>query len=600
MTTKRFALMVTLIIAALCGAPTWMVGAASAGIKPGVWEGSLTLPTRAELLMSVELGEDEDGRQWGRITIPDQHVVNLELADVVFTERELSFRIPESGAEFSGQPDINGALIIGVIKQAGQQMPVRLRMAQDEIPQFDPIPRVPQRWRGVANLPGVDLEFMVTFTPAPAESGWTAVIDIPLQGVSGMPLKDVVLGDNVNFTIQVDSDPAPPPARFMLRRRAADMASGSFTQAGSVFRVTLEKMDEDETVELPRPQHPKPPFPYASKEVTYFSPVDGVQLAGTLTIPVGDGPFPAVLLLTGSGPQDRDETLMGHKPFLVIADHLTRQGFAVLRMDDRGVGGSGGDTMQTPVSVNVQDAIAGVQFLMQQPRIDAANIGLLGHSEGAWVAPMAAAESNAISFIVLLAAPGVSGKELLLVQRDRVREVAGASAEQREEEKQLHLALLNAIERGAPDADVGEALRQLALAERRGSDGAEAFAEQIVKQQMGFLTSKWFRDVMSVDSRDALKKVRVPILAISGELDLQTPPDPNISEIRGVLDSVGHPNAKLVVLPGLNHLLQTARTGLPNEYLMIQQTISPEVLNIMTTWLREQAGLPPLDDADGE
>lgn len=590
MAARRVSLLALITILAATLGLTPQAGAQT--IDLGVWSGVLTLPTRASLEFSIEIGEHPNGELWGTISIPSQGTVDQALDEVSIGGGEISFTWNAVNARFNGRLGGNGESIIGTLEQAGQKFPFRLNR-DEPLPKFEgEIAREEQRWRGLAKLPGLDLEFMVTFTPAPAATGWSAVIDIPLQNIAELPVKRVRFDEEIHFTIQLEAEGAPPPAVFTLKRTGAETAEGTFSQAGSTFLVELSRItDPNETVELPRPQMPKPPFPYTEREVTYTSPVDGVTLAGTLTIPEGDGPHPAVLMLTGSGPQDRDETIMGHKPFLVIADHLSRRGVAVLRVDDRGVGGSGGDTMQTTAEVNVKDAIAGVEFLKSQPKVDASEIGLIGHSEGAWIAPIAASRSKDVSYLVLLAAPGVSGRELILMQRDAVRAAVGVPPDQRQREREKHMELLDAIERGASDEVIADALRTLARLERGQASDVEEYAERITQAQTPMVTSVWFRDVLSLDSRPALRTLNIPVLVLTGELDLQVPPDENMPQIRGALDTAGNTKSKLVTMPGLNHLLQRARQGLPGEYVMIQQTISPDVLAMMTEWIQERTGV---------
>ncbi len=561
-------------------------------IEPGEWEGSMTLPNRAMIPFSVVISVNDDGSQTATITIPEQGVFEQALDEVTFDDNSISFAWNDIGAAFEGRLGANRKAIVGTVQQRGLTYPFKLTRPEPR-PAFDDfIPREEQRWRGVAKLPGLDLKFMVTFTPVPADTGWTGVVDIPIQNIEALPLRDVRFDDEVHFTIQLDAASAPPPAVFRLRRTGAETASGTFTQAGSQFLVELSQItDPNERVELDRPQTPQPPFPYAAREVKYQSDVDGVTIAGTLTIPEGDGPHPAVLMITGSGAQDRDETLMGHKPFFVIADHLTRRGIAVLRVDDRGVGESGGDIMETTAETNVRDIITGVDFLAEQPEIDSSRIGLIGHSEGGWLAPIAASRDDDIAFMALLAAPGVSGRELMLMQRDLVRKTVGVPPTQRQKESEAHAALMDAVVQGLSEEEIAEALRKLARLERVGAPDVEEYADQIVEQQLAMMQSVWFRDVIDLDSRAALRQVRIPVLAITGEIDLQVPPEENMREIRGALDAAGNTQVELVTMPGLNHLLQTANRGLPSEYLAISETISPDVLDLLTTWLQEQAGI---------
>ncbi len=579
-------------------------GVARAQMEPGLWRGVITLPTGA-MAFSVLVIDDPAAGQRATIAIPIQGVAGADLTGLTVEGRAVTFRFAPSGASFSGELRETGRELVGTLRQAGQSMPFTLRYvgpaaahddpAADALPAIEP---VAQRWRGVAELPGVELEFMIHVEPAPTPTGWRGTVDIPLQGVHGLELRDVALGSEIRFTIRSDAAGAPAPAIFTLERTNADEAEGSFSQAGSVMNVRLRRVhDPDETVELPRPQTPKPPFPYTERDVEYASPVDGVTLAGTLTLPPGDGPHPAVLFITGSGAQDRDETIAGHKPFWVLADFLARLGVASLRVDDRGVGGSGGNALEATSETVVMDIIAGAAFLAEQPGIDAARIGLLGHSEGGWLAPIAASRTDLVGFLILLAPPGVSGGELLIMQRQAIRQAIGVPREQIELETRLHTALVRAIASDTPDADVLEALRLLARLERDGMPDAEEYADRVVREQGPMLTSRWMRDLMTLDSRPALRATRIPVLAMIGDLDLQAPSRANLREIRSALDLAGNTRATLLEMPELNHLLQRARNGLLSEYLMIQETINQSALDVIAEWLKRHVGVKAPDAA---
>ncbi len=579
-------------------------GVARAQMEPGLWRGVITLPTGA-LAFSVLVIDDPAEGPRATIAIPIQGIVGADLSGLSVEGRAVTFRFGPSGASFSGELRETGRELVGTLRQAGQSMPFNLRYVGPATAHDDPaadalpaIEQVAQRWRGVAELPGVELEFMIHVEPAPTPTGWRGTVDIPLQGVQGLPLRDVRVAEEIGFTIQADGQGAPPPAIFTLRRIGADDAEGSFSQAGSVFTVKLRRVhDPDETVELPRPQTPKPPFPYTEREVKYSSPVDGVTLAGTLTMPPGDGPHPAVLFITGSGAQDRDETIAGHKPFWVLADFLARLGVASLRVDDRGVGGSGGNTLDATSETSVMDIIAGAAFLSEQPGIDAARIGLLGHSEGGWLAPIAATRTDLVGFLILLAPPGVSGGELLVMQRQAMRRAIGVPEERLNLETTLHRALVRAIAADAPLGDIHDALRLLARMERDGMADAEDYAQQVVETQAPWLTSPWMRDLLTLDARPALRSLKIPILAMIGDLDLQVPARANLAEIRSALDFAGNSRATILEMPGLNHLLQQARDGIVSEYLMIQETINQSALDVIAEWLRRHVGVKAPDSA---
>jgi pimeloyl-ACP methyl ester carboxylesterase len=346
-----------------------------------------------------------------------------------------------------------------------------------------------------------------------------------------------------------------------------------------------------------RPQTPKPPFPYTEREASYENAKDGAVFGGTLTIPAGKGPHPAVVLLTGSGSQDRDETVFGHKPFLVIADQLSRNGLAVLRVDDRGVGKSKGDFKNATLELHATDAEAAIAWLKKQPEIDPKRIGLLGHSEGGIIAAMVGARSKDVAFLVSIAGPGVSGAELnplqiealLRAQGNGDAAVAAIVAEQKK--------IMKLVVDDAPDAEVEKAVRAaFAVAQSQVPEvKANRASGEIDKEmlfQLAALKTPWFRSFVKLDARQSWRKVRCPVLALIGSKDTQVPADVNLAEIGKALAAGGNKDVTTTKLAGLNHLLQTASTGLLEEYGTIEETMSPAALTLMTTWLRGRAKLP--------
>jgi pimeloyl-ACP methyl ester carboxylesterase len=341
-----------------------------------------------------------------------------------------------------------------------------------------------------------------------------------------------------------------------------------------------------------RPQTPKPPFPYAEREVLYDNPVAKTKIGGTLTLPVGAGPHPVVLLITGSGSQDRDETLFGHKPFLVIADHLARKGIAVLRVDDRGVGKSTGDPMVSTIEDHATDVEAGIAFLKTQKEIDPKRIGLAGHSEGGLIAPIVAARSTDVAFIVSLAGPGVSGAELNPMQVKALLEAQKVSPAVIAEIVAGQSKLMQLIVKDAPDAELKAALKELAKAGAKVTPGeSPEDAEKSVGVELGRLLSPWFRSWAKLEPAAHLSKVRVPMLILIGDKDLQVPADANIARAKDALAKGGNTQVRAEKLPGLNHLFQTAKTGAVEEYVTISETFNPAALELMTGWLRATAHL---------
>jgi pimeloyl-ACP methyl ester carboxylesterase len=358
--------------------------------------------------------------------------------------------------------------------------------------------------------------------------------------------------------------------------------SGQFTQ-GAVYSLDFTRITDAAQLELKRPQTPRKPYPYLEEEVTYENKSDQVKLAATLTMPRGKGPFPAVVLITGSGQQDRNEALLGHQPFLVLADYLTRRGIAVLRADDRGVGGTSRGGPNDTTENYAADALAGVEYLKTRREINLKQIGLVGHSEGGMAAPMAAVKSADVAFIVLLAGPGILGEKLLAEQVGLIsaaeceKQVAGAVAES---ERLFAIA--------SQEKDPAVAKQKLQDAATQRADAAKKRLEAQLKaadaQNAMFLTP-WFRYFLSYDPRPTLLKVRVPVLAINGDKDLQVPPREDLAAIEQALKDGGNRDYKIVLLPNLNHLFQTSRTGAISEYAEIEETFAPIALQTIGDWI---------------
>ncbi|MFQ5743539.1 MAG: alpha/beta hydrolase family protein [Acidobacteriota bacterium] len=448
-----------------------------------------------------------------------------------------------------------------------------------------------ERWKGVMELPGMKMEFAVTFQRQVEGEGYAATIDIPAQGVSGLALVGVVYTDEqIGFTIQQ----APPSGAVFTATVSEDgkTATGELEQGGQKFPIHMERMEKGEAAVGPELlQRPRPPYPYQQRQVSYSNPADGTRLAGTLTIPGGQGPYPAVLLISGSGAQDRDETIFGHKPFLVLADHLSRHGIGVLRVDDRGVGGSSGSVAQSTSEDLAADVLAGVAFLGQQAGIDGRLIGLIGHSEGGIIAPMVAARSNDVAFIVLLAGTALPGRQIMPLQLAAIQRASGRSEENIRRQLEAQGKLLDRVIADEDEASIRDAVRELVKIQLSTSPRGQATPperiEELIAPQASQLMTPWFRYFLTNDPKVWLRQVRCPVLALGGSLDLQVPAADNLPEMKRVLTVAGNADVTVTELAGLNHLFQTAATGSPAEYSHIEETFSPEALDLITEWIQQ-------------
>jgi pimeloyl-ACP methyl ester carboxylesterase len=417
----------------------------------------------------------------------------------------------------------------------------------------------------------------LVFNVAKDGERWKGTMDSPDQGATGVPCDKVTLeGTNVKFAIQQLG------ASFQGTLDAeAKTISGLFKQSGTSLSLTLKKLDQ--APDYRRPQEPRKPWPYEAVEVSFENAAAKNRLTGTLTVPRGKGPHPAVLLISGSGQQDRDETLLGHKPFLVLADHLTRQGIAVLRVDDRGTGGSTGEVMKATSEDFAGDAAAGVEFLKGRAEVQKKKIGLVGHSEGGMIAPMVAARSGDVAFIVLLAGPGQTGEEILRFQVNHLTKEQGATEEQAKKKEEQYVRVFEMM-RGEPD-DAAARKKALAILGEDREAMAGIMGPFDTPQGMGQLLNAWMRWFLTYDPKPVLAKVRCPVLALNGALDRQIVSKPNLAGIEAALKESGHKDFTVRELPGLNHLFQTAKTGSGQEYAKIDETFAPAALKAVSDWI---------------
>jgi len=425
-------------------------------------------------------------------------------------------------------------------------------------------------WQGELKFQGNALG--INFHINKTENGFASTMDVPLQGVEGYKSDATTYIDSL-LTIQIKELGIQYQGKLALK----DTLVGNFSQNGMSFKLNLKRGNN-----LPnRPQEPKPPYDYVIKEVSYKSTTDDVVLAGTLSLPKGDGPFPAVMLLSGSGPQDRNSSIFGHKPFLLLAHELTQSGIAVLRFDERGVGESGGRTSEMTMATQMGDAQAGINYLLSNNQINRTKIGLLGHSLGGILAPKLAIE-NDIDFLVLLAAPGVNGDAMMLKQRKDLLKLRGATDKQIEGTNGMLASLYSELRKSSLEDEALKTELQKKLAVKYQSTIPEKELNEMVNS---IVDNEELMAILKSSPANYFQKVSCPVLALNGSKDFQVSAKENLAAIEKALSDGGNTAIETHELEGLNHLFQDSDTGDISEYQLIEQTMSPEVLRLITEWV---------------
>lgn len=437
-------------------------------------------------------------------------------------------------------------------------------------------------WNGMLDVGGMKLEIGFTFTEH--EGKLSGHMDVPKQMASKLPLSKVEFSDG-NLLLQLAM--AGIEYTGTLQGKTID---GTFKQAGQKFslqltpgKVTLKKRN--------RPQEPKAPFPYQIEEVSFLNPVEKNKLTGTLTLPEGKGPFPAAILISGSGQQNRDSEVFGHKPFWVIADYLTRNGIAVLRFDDRGVDGSEGDLEQATSENFADDVRGGIEFLLKRKDIHPKKIGLIGHSEGGMIAPIAASKSKDVSWMILMAGLGSSGEQVLMDQTELISRASGIEDEMIQLTLSTNKSLYDVVKNASNPEEKKEQLTLL-LTETFDTNPETASLtdvqkNQLMNAQLAMLESLWFAYFLQYNPEKFLSGFKKPVLVINGTLDLQVPYEANTRGIQQALEKGGNKQVTVRIFENMNHLFQYAKTGNISEYEEIETTFEPEVLEVLSGWLKK-------------
>ena len=439
------------------------------------------------------------------------------------------------------------------------------------------------KWNGALKVQGTQLRLVFNVTKS--ENGLTSTMDSPDQGANGIPVTKTTF-ENSKIKFEVAN------ARIEYDGELnGDEITGTFKQGGQVFPMNLSRKAIEKEV-VKRPQEPSKPYSYYSEDVTFQNPKANISLAGTLTLPEKEGVFPVVVLITGSGPQNRDEELVGHKPFLVISDYLTKNGIAVLRYDDRGVGQSKGDFKTATSADFATDVESAITYLKTRKEINKKQIGLVGHSEGGLIAPMVASKSKDVSFIVLLAGTGIQGDKLLLLQQELIARANGATEADIKKSVESNAKLFEMIVKSTDNQklkiDLTSKINEIIKNDNTAEIPNGMTKEQYIALQVDQITSPWMEYFMKYNPVQALEKVKCAVLAVNGEKDLQVPPKENLTAIKNALTKGGNKNVTTIEFPNLNHLFQECKTGSPNEYASIEQTFSPRALAEITQWIKSQ------------
>ena len=541
----------------------------------GDWHGTLATPGGA-LRLVLTIRQGTGGTLTAELESPDQAPGRkIPVDPIAIANGRMTFAIPAIHASYEGVWHPETGRFAGTFTQGGG-IPLELARGGLGLPVVAGLDGV---WRGNVIRNSVPLRLILRVSTG--ANGTIASLDSPDMLAMSVPIADLAReGARVSFAV--------PAGQSRFRATLApdgNGMTGTWSRTGSPdAEVTLVRGAPTASSPARRPQTPHPPFPYRAEEVRFDNArAPGVTLAGTLTLPPGRGPFPAAILITGSGPEDRDETIFGHKPFAVIADHLSRAGIAVLRVDDRGVGASTGAQAGATSADFATDANAAFAFLRARPEIDPHAIGFIGHSEGGMIGPLAMRDNPETAFLVLLAAPGTPIRQLMEAQRRAIGHSLGQSDAELDRAMVVQDAFFAAaMSDESATAAVAHLLVTLTDDMLRAAGTPTTARDQLVRMA----ADPWFRAFARYDPAPVLARIPVPVLALNGSLDEQVVARENLAGIRAAL--AGNPDVTVRELPGLNHLFQTARTGSPGEYADIEETFAPAALDLISGWIRSR------------
>lgn len=439
------------------------------------------------------------------------------------------------------------------------------------------------QWNGALKIQGIQLR--VVFNVSKNNDGFSSTMDSPDQGAKDFPVNKTTF-ENSKIKFEITNAKIEYSGEFKN-----DEIIGTFRQNGQEFPMNLSRKTIEKQI-VKRPQEPQKPYPYYSEEVIFQNETAHIDLSGTLSLPKKEGNFPVVILISGSGPQNRNEEVFGHKPFLVISDYLTKNGIGVFRYDDRGIGQSKGNFKTATSADFATDVESAIAYLKTRKEINKDKIGLIGHSEGGLIAPMVASKSKDVAFIILLAGPGIQGDQILLLQQKLIGKASGTSAETLEKNELVNRKAYDIVNKSTNleqlNVDLTHYIQSTLKDNPKNEKRAEMSDDEFVKLQVSKITTPWMHYFIKYNPAPALEKVKCPVLALNGKKDLQVPPKENLAAIKEALSKAGNKNITTKILPNLNHLFQECKTGSPQEYATIEQTFSPIALTEILKWIQTQ------------
>jgi uncharacterized protein len=556
------------------------VSAARGALLEEEWSGTLQAG-EAQLRLVLHLTKGAQGEWHATVDSVDQAVYGMEASKVARGEGTLRFELASVGAQFQGKILPDHKTMRGVWEQGGTALPLRFekRAAGAGMrTSSKAVSRIEGTWQGAIETGNMRMRLQLHL--AHDEQGQLiAAVDSLDQGIQGIPASRVTENSG-----EVKFELATFGAEYVGTENAAkNEIAGNWSQNGNIEKLDFRRSDR--VLELRRPQNPAKPYPYREEEVSFATGDGAGRLAATLTLPPGSGPFPAAVLVGESGPNDRDETTAGHKPFLVLADFLTRKGIAVLRYDKRGIAQSTGQYADATMEDFAQDAQAALTYLKSRKEVDAKRLGIIGHSEGGILGALVATRSNEVSWLVLLATAATTGEKTLLRQSELIARAGDLAEEQISRSLEFDRRAYAAVRE---EKNAAALEKRLATLVEQSGLGA-AMPPTALQAQIRLMSSPWFRQFLDYDPEPLLEKLKCSVLALSGDRDLQVDSAENVPLLRKAFETSGNKDFTVVEIEGVNHLFQTAQSGSPALYGAIEETIAPEVLTAVGNWVAKHA-----------